>query len=269
MGNLCSKRAVTPVIDDAVLPAAVATISRQALSPLLGTSHAYPAPQPSGGGRLLGSTTARYTPFSNALCGSCHAYESLKVQYRACAKLLCSKLESIFSPVINSLDQQLATPSPTASDAALNWPALQLVQLQAFICKSLSIADTPDAIQHLLAVLYTLALAAPTAVAGIIATQSRAITRLIAVLSVILSNQDSSCAAQSWSQWQQLASALGLTPCHLPVILNPASKAVLFQLEAAAKSASLQNVRLQVHMHLLLLDACRPSDVQLTLADML
>lgn len=63
MGNLCSKRAVTPVSDDTTLPAIVVSNSRQALSPLLGDAHV--APQPSGGGRLLGSTAARYAPFSN------------------------------------------------------------------------------------------------------------------------------------------------------------------------------------------------------------
>lgn len=172
---------------------------------------------------------------------------------------MCIKLDSILSPVVNSLDQHLAATSPTASDAALTWPALQLVQLQAFICNSLTTADTPDTIRHLLAVLYTLALIAPTAVASTIATHSPAIARLIAVLSVILSNQDSVCGAQSWSQWQQLADAIGLNPCHLPVVLTPASKAVLFQLEAAAQSASVHNVRLQVHMPRLLFGAGKPS----------
>lgn len=269
MGNLCSKRAVTPVSDDIIFPATVVSNSRQALSPVLGASHARPAAQLSGSGRLLGSTAARYATFSNTLCGSRHAYQSPEIRYRACAKSVCSRLDSIFSPLINSLDQQLAAILPTASNAALTWPALQLVQLQAFICNSLRTADTPDTIRQLLAVLYTLALAAPTTVAGTIATHSPAIARLIAVLSVILSSQDSSCAAQSWSQWQQLASAVGLTPCHLPVILNPASKTVLFQLEAAAQSASVPTVRLQVHIPLLLLDACRVSDMQLTMADML
>lgn len=180
------------------------------------------------------------------------------MHHRACAKSVSSRLECIFTPVINSLDQQLAVSPPTASSAAFTWPALQLVQLQAFICRSLTTADTPDTISHLLAVLYTLAVAAPTAVAGTTATLSSAISRLIAALSVILSNQDSTCAVQSWSQWQQLGDAVGLTPCYLPVVLAPASKAVLFQLEAAAKSASVRAVRLQVHL-LLLLDACSPS----------
>ena len=176
---------------------------------------------------------------------------------RACAKSVCSRLECILAPVINSLDQQLAASPPTASSAALTWPALQLVQLQAFICTSLTTADTPDTISHLLAVLYTLAIAAPTAVAGTIGTHSSAITRLIAALSVIVGNQNSTCAAHSWSQWQRLADAVGLTPCYLPVVLTPASKAVLFQLEAAAKSAAVHTIRLQVHLLLLLLDACK------------
>lgn len=252
MGNLCSKRAAAPVSAETVLSSTTVGDSGQALSLSNRPSLAHPAYQPSRDNRLLSSTAARYAPplKDTWLIPIMHIYNG--VHYRACAKSVCSRLECIFAPVINSLDQQLAASPPSASSAALTWPALQLVQLQAFICASLSIAVTPDTISHLLAVLYTLAIAAPTAVAGTIATHSSAITRLIAALSVILSNQDSTCAAQIWSQWQQLADAVGLTPCYLPVVLIPASKAVLFQLEAAAKSAAVHTVRLQVHRLLLL-----------------
>lgn len=155
---------------------------------------------------------------------------------------MCSRLQCIFAPVIDSLDQQLA-----ANSAALTWPALQLVQLQAFICKHLTAGDAPQTISNLLAVLYTLAVAAPTAVAGTVVTHSPAINRLTGILSVVLGNQDVTSAAQSWRQWQQLADAVGFTLGYFPVVLTPASKAVLLQLEAAAKSASVHAVRLQVH----------------------
>lgn len=155
---------------------------------------------------------------------------------------MCSRLQCIFAPVIDSLDQQLA-----ANNAALTWPALQLVQLQAFICKNLTAGDAPETVSNLLAVLYTLALAAPTAVAGTVVTHSPAINRLTGILSIVLSNQDVTGAAESWRQWQQLADAVGFHPRYSSVVLTPASKAVLLQLEAAAKSASVRTVRLQVH----------------------
>ena len=164
------------------------------------------------------------------------------MQRRSCAKTVCSRLQCIFAPVVDSLHQQLA-----ASNAALTWPALQLVQLQAFVCKNLTAGDTPETISNLLAVLYTVAIAAPAAVAGTVVTHSPAITRLTGLLSVILGNQDATSAVQSWQQWQQLADAVGFHPCYFPVVLTPASKAVLLQLEAAAKSASVRTVRLQGH----------------------
>lgn len=168
-------------------------------------------------------------------------HQNTEVHCRSCARLVCGRLQSIFAPIINSLDQQLA-----ANNAALTWPALQLVQLQAFICVSLTAGDTSDTISHLLAVLYTLASAAPAAVAGTIMTYSPAINRLMGILSVILSNHDSTSAAQSWGQWQQLAAAVGFTSSYFPVVLTPASKALLLHLEAAANSASVRTLRLQV-----------------------
>ena len=41
-------------------------------------------------------------------------------------------------------------------------------------------------------------------------------------------------AEQQWREWKEFCSAIGLHHTYLPVVLNPAAKAVLIQLEAAA-----------------------------------
>ncbi|KAL3154788.1 hypothetical protein ABBQ38_011331 [Trebouxia sp. C0009 RCD-2024] len=226
MGNLCSKRAA--VSDDTKWLSEPASNTDRGVLPVTSADLASSAPLSTSSNSLLGHTAAR-----------------------SCATSVCSRLQCIFAPVIDSLDQQLA-----ANNAALTWPALQLVQLQAFICKNLTAGDAPETVSNLLAVLYTLALAAPTAVAGTVVTHSPAINRLTGILSIVLSNQDVTGAAESWRQWQQLADAVGFHPRYSSVVLTPASKAVLLQLEAAAKSASVRTVRLQVHRTLVFADAC-------------
>ena len=162
-------------------------------------------------------------------------------QRRACAQSVCSHLESVFAPIMDGLDQQLAD-----NKAALSWSTLQLAQLQIVIHKSLSHSNSPDSMSHLSAVVYTLIIAAPTAVASTVLMHSAAITRLVAMVSVIVSKQGAANAAQRWSQWQQLAHTIGFPPCYLPAVLSPAAKAVLLQLEAAANATPVGSFKLQV-----------------------
>lgn len=142
---------------------------------------------------------------------------------------------------MDSLDQQLAD-----NKAAMSWSTLQLSQLQTVICKSLTYSNSSDSIEHLLAVMYTLTVAAPTAVVSAIPVHSTAITRLVAMVSVVVSKQGSASAAHSWSQWLQLACAIGFPLLYLPAVLSPAAKAVLLQLEAAANAKHVSRLKLQV-----------------------
>ncbi|DBA90335.1 TPA: hypothetical protein ACH3X1_003618 [Trebouxia sp. C0004] len=163
---------------------------------------------------------------------------------RQCANSLCATLEQSFGQVLNSLDLQLA--SKTYS--TLTWAALQLPQLQTLLSTELSAsALNPGSTSHLLAVLYTLSVAAPDVVAGTLAAQCPAINRIIATVSVVqVTASAAESAGQKWREWQNLASAIGLDSVYLPAVLSPASKAILIQLHAAAASQPPAVVRLQV-----------------------
>ena len=139
----------------------------------------------------------------------------------------------------------------TSTNTTLTWTALQLGQLQALLCSALAASGlNPDSICQFFAVLYTLSIAAPTATACTYAAQSAAINHLVAMVSVILSKQDSADAADSashkWQEWQKLSSAIGFLPTYLPVLLTPASKAALIQLEAASAARHIAVIRLEV-----------------------
>ena len=163
---------------------------------------------------------------------------------RQCAKSLCGILEQSFGKVLDGLDLQLAS----MNNSTLTWAALQLPQLQTSLSTELSASGpNPGSTSRLLAVLYTLSVAAPNAVAGTLAAQCPAINRIIAMVSVVqVTASAADSAGQKWQEWQNLASAIGLDSVYLPAVLSPASKAILIQLHAAAVSQPPAVVRMQV-----------------------
>lgn len=165
---------------------------------------------------------------------------------RQCAKSLCGILEQSFGQILDSLDLQLAS----KNNSTLTWAALQLPQLQTLLSTELSASGlNPGSTSRLLAVLYTLAAAAPEVVAGVLAAQCPIINRIIAMVSVVqVTASAADCAGQKWREWQNLASAMGLDSLYLPAVLSPASKAILIQLHAAAVSQPPAVFRLQVLM---------------------
>ena len=148
---------------------------------------------------------------------------------------------------MDSWDPDSATSSRTTTCTAPQHEKLHSILSDALVLSHLN----PDTISHFLAVLYMLFIAAPTAVASALAIHTAAVNHFVTVVSVIVNKQDSTNAADSapwrWQQWQQLASAIGLTPCYLPILLSPASKAILIQLEAAAAAQHVPTVRVQVY----------------------
>ncbi len=165
---------------------------------------------------------------------------------RQCAKSLCAILEQSFGQVLDSLDLQLAS----KNNSTLAWAALQLPQLQTLLSTELSASGlNPGSTSRLLAVLYTLSVAAPGVVAGTLAAQCPAINSIVAMVSLALVQVTASAAdsaGQKWREWQNLASAIGLDSVYLPAVLSPASKATLIQLHAAFVSQPPAVVRLQV-----------------------
>jgi len=123
------------------------------------------------------------------------------------------------------LDLQLAS----KNNSTLTWAALQLPQLQTLLSTELSASGlNPGSTSRLLAVLYTLSVAAPGVVAGTLAAQCPAINSIVAMVSLALVQVTASAAdsaGQKWREWQNLASAIGLDSVYLPAVLSPASKA--------------------------------------------
>ncbi len=163
---------------------------------------------------------------------------------RQCAKSLCGILEQSFGKVLDSLHLQLAS----NNNSTLTWTALKLPQLQTLLSTELSaLGLNPGSTSCLLAVLYTLSVAAPDAAAGSLAAQCPAINGIIAMVSVVqVTASAADSAGQKWREWQNLASAIGLDSVYLPAVLNSASKATLIQLHAAAVSQPPAVFRLQV-----------------------
>ncbi len=163
---------------------------------------------------------------------------------RQCAKSLCGILEQSLGKVLDSLDLQLAS----KNNSTLTWAALQLPQLQTLLSTELSASGlNPGSTSCLLAVLYTLSVAAPDVVAGTLAAQCPAINRIIAMVSVVqVTASAADSAGQKWREWQSLASAIGLDFVYLAAVLSPVSKAILIQLHAAAVAQPPAVFRLQV-----------------------
>ncbi len=182
------------------------------------------------------------------LCCCCfvsrEGFQCCVVVSRQCAKSICGILEQSFGQVLDSLDLQLAS----KNNSTLTWAALQLTQLRTSLSTELSASGlNPGSTSHLLAVLYTLSVAAPDVVAGVLAAQCPAINRIVAMVSVVqVTASAADCAGQKWHEWQNLASAIGMDSVYLPAVLSPASKAILIQLHAAAVSQPPAVFRLQV-----------------------
>ena len=215
MGGLCSKRAAPPVANDGCLSAGPQNDNKH-----IGLSK-----------DIIASGLLEENSSSSKLIGITVAW--------ACADSLCSTLDSVFTGIVESLDQHLA------DNAAITWLAGPL-PMRAIINSSISQSAATHSASKLLAVLYTLIVAAPAAVTRKMARCSPAVNRLVATLSILLSKQDIHDAAQLWFQWQHLTDAISLPLCYLPAVLTPASKAILLQLEAAARSKSVSTVKLQV-----------------------
>ena len=145
---------------------------------------------------------------------------------------------------MDSLDLQLAS----KNNSTLTWAALQLPQLQTLLSAELSASGlNPGSTSCLLAVLYTLSVAASDVLAGTLAAHCPAINRIIAMASVVpVTASAADSAGQKWREWQNLATAIGLDSVYLPAVLSPVSKAMLIQLYAAAVSQPPAVVRLQV-----------------------
>ncbi|DBB05828.1 TPA: hypothetical protein ACH3X3_009841 [Trebouxia sp. C0006] len=226
MGSSCSKRSVAPLLSHAEA-AGPRSNSRQVVW-------------------TVSAITAAPIASEKSSAGARNA--------RQCAKSICGILEQSFGQVLDSLDLQLAS----KNNSTLTWAALQLTQLRASLSTELSASGlNPGSTSHLLAVLYTLSVAAPDVVAGILAAQCPAINRIVAMVSVVqVTASAADCAGQKWHEWQNLASAIGMDSVYLPAVLSPASKAILIQLHAAAVSQPPAVFRLQISRASAFADAC-------------
>ena len=159
---------------------------------------------------------------------------------RSCALAICNRLELKLSQVVNTLDEQFA-----ADSAA--WAALQPGQLSAAVKEAAAASDLDaNSISNLLAVVYTLSIAAPAAADTLLAKQSNAVNCLVSMASAHCKPCSSVSAADRWQEWQQILSATGLNADQLPVLLTAASKAFLVHLAAVHASQQITVARVKV-----------------------
>ena len=146
---------------------------------------------------------------------------------RQCAIALCVTLESNLQPVAEMLTKHIQSGQLAKSCTEVQ----QLQNLMQASSKGVSTQHTQDVI----AVLYCVAVAAPTHLQPLLSSRSASVDQLISALALLLSSRDVSFdSGQVWQDWQLLLGSVGLDDCHMRALLTPASKATILRLQIAA-----------------------------------
>lgn len=160
---------------------------------------------------------------------------------RQCQVAVCKHIEIILQPVANKLRDQLQS-----ADHGCSSPTKLSQLLCNALCSSNKTSDSAQTVANYVAVAYALRTAAGTDTTPGLFKHAESVNQLIALLALLLSlDSISQHAPQVLQDWQFLLACVGLSPCHVCILLSPASKATFVRLEAAAKHP-VSALRLQV-----------------------